>query len=73
MPSRDVNAATRLDEASWRRDKELKYICMYIYVPFGLDIECFQARCGAACLDVDAPFIFINISHVLIQGGRYLL
>ena len=24
MPSRDVNAATRLAEASWRRDKSLK-------------------------------------------------
>ena len=24
MPSRDVNAATRLAEASWRRDKNIK-------------------------------------------------
>ena len=27
MPSRDVNAATRLAEASWRRDKECNYAC----------------------------------------------
>ena len=26
MPSRDVNAVTRLAEASWRRDNVLKYI-----------------------------------------------
>ena len=25
MPSRDVNAATRLAEASWRRDKEVNH------------------------------------------------
>ena len=25
MPSRDVNAATRLAEASWRRDKDSSY------------------------------------------------
>ena len=29
MPSRDVNAATRLAEASWRRDKSL--YCVLIY------------------------------------------
>ena len=27
MPSRDVNAATRLAEASWRRDKEESQVC----------------------------------------------
>ena len=27
MPSRDVNAAMRLAEASWRRDKESKTGC----------------------------------------------
>ena len=25
MPSRDVNAAMRLADASWRRDKEIKH------------------------------------------------
>ena len=25
MPSRDVNAATRLAEASWRRDKRVRH------------------------------------------------
>ena len=28
MPSRDVNAATRLAEASWRRDKTLNQVNM---------------------------------------------
>ena len=44
MPSRDVNAATRLAEASWRRDKQICRVCKiyftnptYFYVRSGTD------------------------------------
>ena len=32
MPSRDINAATRLAEASWRRDKYPRYVMERIAV-----------------------------------------
>ena len=32
MPSRDVNAVTRLAEASWRRDNDINAILISVYM-----------------------------------------
>ena len=49
MPSRDVNAATRLAEASWRRDKVQKMLLLYPTVRVSV-----CARVGVHMLNVTA-------------------
>ena len=52
MPSRDVNAATRLAEASWRREKMLKLHRQQSVTPkikCGSQTECQTDRSSTKC------------------------
>ena len=42
MPSRDVNAVTRLAEASWWRDNYIKYDTQISYISFSILVKVLQ-------------------------------